>query len=394
MRIRTFILTASSVVALGFFGIGYFSVSRILDHSVRENARAASEVLAQTAFTGMVQVMSTGWSRAQAEAYIAAMRDASGNSGTSLQIYRGAATAADYGEIAQPALDPSLREVFASGRPLTESPPGGVRHLKPLLAGAGCLRCHAGARAGDVLGIVEVKQDFTPLLARARDELLLWLLIAAPLFLAGAALVVWRVNRRLEQSIEIVDAAVAEVGAVADLRHLEFAGRDLGFEELNRLFGHLGQLVEKLRAVAVDKDVLRFEIGLLEKFVITSEVVRDWGEYIARLLAEINTVMPTHVLFSVFQVGDEVFDLEIFWSQPPSRATRETMENHIRAVVAADVRLSGLAQVTLHHHTPPRRRHGTGTGSPFRGAGNQGVDPRPAQDRRHRRHRRACLGGA
>lgn len=356
MRIRTFILSASAVVALGFFGIGYYTVSRILDHSVRENARAASEVLAQTAFTGMVQIMSTGWSRQQAEGFIAAMREAAGRSGnaagTELQIYRGPVAAADYGVIAQPPLDASLRAVFANGRPLTESPAGGERHLMPLLAGSNCLRCHAGAKQGDVLGIIEVKQDFTPLLARARDELLRWLLLTAPLLLAGAALVVWRVNRRIEQSIEIVNSAVAEVGTVADLKHVEFSGRDLGFEELNRLFGHLGQLVEKLRAVAVDKDVLRFEIGLLEKFVITSEVVRDWGEYIARLLAEINTVMPTHVLFSVFQVGDEIFDLEIFWSQPPSKATRETMENHIRAVVAADVRLSGLAQVSLHHHVP------------------------------------------
>lgn len=352
MRIRTFILSASATVALGFFGIGYFTVSRILDHSVRANALAASEVLAETAFTGMVQVMSTGWSRKQAEEYIVAMRDTTRSSGTELQIYRGPVAAADYGEITQPPLDASLRAVFANGRPLTESPAGGVRHLMPLLAGANCLRCHAGAKQGEVLGIIEVKQDFTPLLARAHEELLRWLLLAAPLLLAGAALVVWRVNRRLEQAIEIVDSAVAEVGAVADLKHVEFSGRDLGFEELNRLFGRLGQLVEKLRDVAVDKDVLRFEIGLLEKFIITSDVVRDWGEYIARLLAEINTVMPTHVLFSVFQVGDEIFDLEIFWNQPPSKATREAMENHIRAVVAADARLSGLAQVSLHHHAP------------------------------------------
>ena len=94
---------------------------------------------------------------------------------------------------------------------------------------------------------------------------------------------------------------------------LQFADHDLGFDELNRLFSHLGDLIDKLRAVAVDKDVLRFEIGLLEKFVITSEVVRDWGDYIARLLAEINQVMPTPLLFSLFQVGDDSYDVEIFW---------------------------------------------------------------------------------
>lgn len=353
MRIRTFILAASALVASGFFGVSYLGITRILDHAVRENARLASEALAQTAFAGMYQMMAAGWKRAQVETHLAAVRDAAGATGASVQFYRGRVVMADYGDIRQPPLDARLVEVFARGLPVIESPSGGVRHLMPLLADERCLRCHASARTGDVLGVIEVRQDFAPLLAGARDQAMLWLLALAPLAMVGAGFVVWRVNRRLEQSIEIVDSAVAEVGAVSDLGQVRFAERDLGFEELNRLFGHLGQLVDKLRAVAVDKDVLRFEIGLLEKFVITSEVVRDWGEYIARLLAEINTVMPTHVLFSVFQVGDEVFDLEIFWSRPPSPATREKMEHHVRAVVAGDARLSGLAQVSLHHHVPP-----------------------------------------
>lgn len=352
MRIRTFILSASALVTLGFFGVGYIGISRILDHSVRDNARAASEVLAQSTFTGMLQVMSTGWTRRQAVDYIAAIQESTTTSGIALQIYRGPVTAADFGLVAQPPLDASLRAVFGHGRALSESPVGGIRHLLPLLADARCLECHSQARTGDVLGVIEVRQDFTPLLDRAHKDLLFWLLIAAPLLMVSAALVVWRVNRRLEQSIAIVDASVAEINSVADLRQVTFNGRDLGFDELDRLFEHLAQLVDKLRKVAVDKDVLRFEIGLLEKFVITSEVVRDWGDYISRLLAEINTVMPTHVLFSVFQVGDEIFDLEVFWSRHPSQATRDTMENHIRAVVAADQRLSGLAQVSLHHHAP------------------------------------------
>ncbi len=358
MRIRTFILGASALVALGFFGVGYVGISRILDHSVRDNARAASEVLAQTTFTGMLQVMSTGWTRRQAVDYIAAIQESATTSGIALQIYRGPVAAADFGAVAQPPLDAGLRAVFEHGRALSESPVGGVRHLLPLLADAHCLRCHGQAKTGDVLGVIEVRQDFTPLLERARKDLLFWLLIAAPLLMVSAALVVWRVNRRLEQSIAIVDASVAEINSVADLRQVEFSNRDLGFDELDRLFGHLAQLVDKLRAVAVDKDVLCFEIGLMEKFVITSEVVRDWGDYITRLLAEINTVMPTHVLFSVFQVGDEIFDLEVFWSRYPSQTTRETMENHIRAVVAADQRLSGLAQVSLHHHMPARAEGG------------------------------------
>lgn len=353
VRIRTFILSASAVVAVGFFSVSYFAIGRIIDHTVRENARTSAAALADVTFTGMFQVMSAGWKRKQAEGYVTAVRDATRDLGTVVQIYRGPVVEADYGKIEQPPMDASLLRTFVDGRPVTESPVDGMRYLKPLVANERCLRCHEVAKEGDVLGVIEVKQDFAPLLARAHREFLIWLLALAPLAMAVAALVVWRVNRRLEQSINMVDSAVTEVSSVADLRHIEFSKRDLGFDELNRLFGHLGELVEKLRVVAVDKDVLKFEIGLLEKFVITSEVVRDWGEYIARMLAEINTVMSTHVLFSVFQVDDEVFDLDVFWCRPPSAATRAMMENHVRSVVAADNRLSGLAHVTLYHHVPP-----------------------------------------
>lgn len=353
MRIRTFILAASAAVTVGFFGASYFVIGRILDHTVRENARESSNTLAQVTFTGMYQVMSTGWKRKQAEKFISAVRDSAKDTPTQLQIYRGPVVAKDYGEIEQPPFDEALREALATGKPVTQSPAGGVRYLMPLVANERCENCHDAAKAGDVLGVIEVKQDFAPLLERARADFLVWLALLSPVLLGLAVVAVLRVSRKLENSIAGVDTAVSGVNAVADLRSLEFSRFDAGFDEFNRLFAHLGELVERMRTVAVDKHVLRFEIGLLEKFVITSEVVRDWGEYIARLLAEINTVMATHVLFSVFQVGDESYDLEIFWSQTPSADTKRMLEEHVRRLVAADDRFSELSQVALHHHMPP-----------------------------------------
>lgn len=353
MRIRTFIMAASAAVAVGFFGISYYAVSRVLDHTVRENARQSSAAVAQVAFNGMYQVMSTGWTRKQVEQFLAAVSGSAQDTSISIQIYRGPVVVADHGEISQPPFDARLLAVLNSGKAETDALDGGIRYLMPLVAEDRCLRCHASAEAGQVLGIIDVKQDFAPLVSRARIDFLWWLGAIAPLAMLVAAAVVWQVNRRIERSLELVDQAVSEVNAVADLRRLKFADQDLGLDELNQLFHHLGELVNKMRAVAVDKDVLRFEIGLLEKFVITSEVVRDWGEYISRLLGEINQVMATHVLFSLFQVGDEVFDLEIFWSKPPAPETREMVENHIRRLVACDERFSSFAQVTLHHHMPP-----------------------------------------
>jgi len=346
-------MAASAVVAAGFFGTGYFLIGGILEHTVRQHARESSAALAHATFTGMYQVMSAGWRRKQAETFIVAMRESARNTPTELQIYRGPVVEGDFGSIAQPPLDERLKQVFASGETIVDAPAGGVRYLMPLVANDLCLRCHDTAIAGDVLGVIEVKQDFGPLVAKARRDFLLWFAALAPLLMGLAALAVWRVSRRLETALAGIDQSVARVNAVADLRQLEFTRYDPGFTEFNQLFGHLNELVEKLRLIAVDKHVLRFEIGLLEKFVITSEVVRDWGEYVARLLAEINTVMTTHMLFSLFEIGDETFDLEIFWGQTPSAATRAMMETHVRRLVADDGRFSDLAQIMLHHHFPP-----------------------------------------
>ncbi len=352
VRIRTFILSASAAVAIGFFGISYFTIGRILEDTVRANARQSSAALAQVTFTSMYQVMSTGWRRRQAEAFVAAVADAAHGTPTELHIYRGPVVEADYRKIEQPPFDARIEEAFATGKPITEAPAGGVRYLMPLVAAERCQRCHDAAKEGDVLGVIEVKQDFAPLVEQARREFLGWLAALAPLLMGLAALAVWRVSRRIEAAIAGVSRSVTEVNAVADLKHLELKRHDPGFDEFERLLGHLDELAGKLRVIAVDKDVLHFEIGLLEKFVITSEVVRDWGEYISRLLAEINQVMQTHVLFSVFQVGDEVFDLEIFWFKMPDEQTRTMMERHVRETIYQAETFSELAQVSLHHHFP------------------------------------------
>lgn len=354
MRIRSFIMSASALVAIAFFSVGYFAISRILEHTVREDARQASDTLARITFASMYELMSTGWSRRQAEQYLQSLRQAAQETPTRVEIYRGPVVVKDYGEIEQPPVDAALERLLAGGPAVTEASGSGIRYLMPLVADQRCLRCHTSARAGATLGAIEVRQDFAALVAGANREFLIWLLAIAPLAMAMAAAVVWRVNRRLEQSIAVVDAAATQVATVSDLRRLQFSRHDLGFAELNRLFGHLGQLIEKLRSVAVDKDVLRFEIGLLEKFVITTEVVRDWGDYVAQLLQDINQVMTTPVMFSVFQVHGETLDLEVFWLRPPDAATHDMVEQEIRRLVAADGRFGDAAQVAIHHHMPHR----------------------------------------
>jgi diguanylate cyclase (GGDEF)-like protein len=350
MRIKYFVFGASALVAVLFFGGTYWALDRIFDNIVRANASRASEATTRITFASMYQLMSQGWRRSQADAFLHAMAEAGRDTGLSVQIYRSQVVVDLYDEIEQPPLDADLQNVFASGKPLRRDTADYARHIYPLVAEAKCQRCHRNAAVGAVLGAVEVRQEYASLLADARRDLYLAFALLVPLaaLLAGGA--VWWVGRRIEGSLDGLQADFDQVEAVGDLRKIAIADHDLGFVELNRVFAALGRLLEKLRAIAIDKDVLTFEIGLLEKFVITSDVVRDWRDYVGRLLCDINGVLPAPTLFSIFKIDDELFDLEIFWRGPVTERTRAMMEQHIRRELSSLPAVGDVGACNIHHH--------------------------------------------
>ena len=350
MKIRTFVLAASAVVAALFFGGSYWAVSRAFDSSIRDSARESASVMAKTTFVSMYELMSNGWQRKQVEHFLQGMRKASEGSKTTVEIYRTPIVEALFGKIEQPELDALLQRVVVEKQAQELSDQSLSRYVYPLQAEVRCVVCHVNAKVGDVLGVIEVKQNIASVVAQARGEFFLLLGILVPLAGLLALSSVWWVNRRLEQALRAVETEVASVNAVSDLSKLELRPPSGGFEEVDRLYGAVQELVTKLRAVAVDKDMLTFEIGLLEKFVITSEVIRDWREYVNNLVVEINKVMSAHVLFSIFQIDDELFDLEIFWYNTPSSSTQQRVEHYIREALKEHSHFSDLTTVNINHH--------------------------------------------
>lgn len=350
MRINSFILATSAVVAALFFGGAYWSLDRVFDNIVRTNAARASDAATRITFAAMYQLMSQGWSRSQADDFLRSMASSGTGSSMQVQIYRGPLVVDVYGVIAQPELDDVLRQSLATGESVRIDTSEESRHVYPLLADERCLKCHVNATPGVALGAIEVRQEYAGLLADARRELLLAFALLLPLagILAGAA--VWWVGRRIENAVASLQEEFEQVGAVSDLKALVVAERDFGFVELNRIDDALRALLDKVRGIAVDKEILTFEIGLLEKFVITADVVRDWREYVCRLLIDINGILPAHMLFSIFKIDDEMFDLEVFWFGPVTGETKKRMEFHIREELLRTANFSDTGAFAIHHH--------------------------------------------
>lgn len=350
MHIRNFIFAASILVSALFFGGTYWTMERVFADLARASAERTSAAAARITFSAMYELMSQGWSRRQADGFVAGTAAAGGDTGLSVQIYRSPVVVDRYRPIDQPPADVDLLRVFADGQVLKRDSGDRMRHIFPLVAEQRCLGCHDNARVGTVLGAVEVRQDYADLLAAARREFFWPFALLLPLVAGVAALLVWRVGRRIERGVAGLQAGFDKVGSVQDLRHVAVAGHDLGFVELNRLRDALGGLVGRLREIAIDKETLVFENGLLEHFVIASDVVQDWREHVGKLLADLNVRLPAPMLFALFCNDDDAFDLEVFWNAPVTEGTRSGAEHAIREMLIAQRHLPDGGGCNIRHY--------------------------------------------
>ncbi len=360
MKLRSFILATSVAVGVVFLGGSWWAISKGFDEAFSEHARAQADDVAALTFSAMYEIMSRGWTREEAERFLAGIHGSEegedGGDGLKVMIFRAPAVIERYGEIHQPDPGRLARETLSSGTGGESAEFGVFRRTFPLKAEARCLACHDNAEVGEVLGAIEVRQPYEQVLWNVRSG---FYLSALPSLLFGmilAAGAVWWVSRRIERSVDAVEHSLESINSFDDLRHLSVDEDRHTFDEFHQVHGSIMSLATKLRSVAVDKDILLFEIGLLEKFVITSEVIRDWRVYVGRLLEDINTVIEAHVLFSVFKIDDELFDVEIFWYLSPDDNGRKQIEQSIRDALFADSRFGEPATLNIHHHTPEKER--------------------------------------
>jgi len=227
----------------------------------------------------------------------------------------------------------AISTVFSKGQPLHHSTLNSFEHLFPFKAEDRCLECHRKARPSDVLGALEIREEISTMRNALVQRGIVSFVLLLPIPLLMALLVSRFVNRHLGDAICRLNRKVQSVSRVSDLtkvgEELEAESETLKFGELEEIFSGFGAFALRIKDVAVGKEMLEFEIKVLERFIITGDSIRDWKERVSFLLEEINKVMPAYALFCIFQIEDESFDIEVFWSAPPSATTRSFMEEII-----------------------------------------------------------------
>ncbi|RJQ55035.1 MAG: EAL domain-containing protein [Nitrospiraceae bacterium] len=347
--LKNFIVAGTILGSILIFSITYYVISYWHEGNVRSEAKEISKNVAGTTFNTLFHIMKKGWSRNDINEVLDSNNELFRNTNYTVEVYRGDLVEGLYGKIRQPAVDKGISDIFLDGREKTLETKNTIRYLYPLNAKAECLKCHTNADAGDVLGVIEVTDDFTEVIKKGKKDVRLILLLISPIPLLGAFLVSLIISRRITGSVSALRKRVENVNTVKDLKTLEMNDVDLVFRDLNELFDGLKMTVRKLREIAIDKNILEFEIRLLERFIITSEIVKDWKDHIKHILVEINRIMEAYCIFSLFVINDETYEVEIFWRNTPSQKTRETLEKIVRQKLMANIYFRDLNSMNMTH---------------------------------------------
>ena len=348
--IRGVLLIAAVLFSSVIVATTHFAVSYLFERSLRKEALADAASFAEITFKSMFQLMRTGWSRQQLEGFIAAVQSSVHETRRQIDIFRGNRASVLFGEIPQKDPDDAIEQVFREGRSRSYEQDGHVRYLYALKAQEVCQGCHTNVEIGDVLGVIDVHQNIAPVLEAHERTFAISMIPLAPVAILATMLMVIFIRRRFDGAIVELAGSIRSVNRLADLRRLEDSPPSLGFAEFDPVSREIGELTSRVRSIAVDKDMLEFEIRLLEKFVLTSDVIRDWRDYVIRLLLDIDGVMPAYALFSIFKTGDDAFDLEVFWRYAPSDGMKEDFERRLRdELKRTDYFDAGYAMRVNHH---------------------------------------------
>lgn len=353
--IRKIILLGALTASLLIFIGSYFFSSKLFENSIVENNHRVAVTFSRLTFDNMYQIMSEGWTREQLTQFLEKTQKTYKLSNINIDIFRSEVVSKQFGSIPQnlekfPKLKKRLDQVFLDKKPLSLTDDTILDSLFPLKAEKKCLVCHTQAKVGDVLGVMHFRQDMGQVISDANQRFLFFFLLLLPLPIFVAYLITLKLGGFLEKVIVSLHEKIESIHKVRDLKQIQPVDIFSEFEELEKLGMEFEKLSDKLQMVAVDRDILEFEIKLLDKFIITSEVVRDWKEHVNQLIVEITKILPIYGLFVVFRTDDEErFGMEIFWSGVPS----EKMKKHFEALAEEQILehpiLKLNPKIDIHH---------------------------------------------
>ena len=339
-KISHALLLGALVTALVICGLTLVAASQIASKSFYQQSADNAQTLSRLSFDNMYQIMSQGWSRSQLLDFRQATWETYDQQGLKYSLYRTELVNAQFGELdsmVSESIKPHIDSVLSQPKTTVVEENDWIRILHPLKAKEACLQCHANAKVGDVLGVMAIEQDLGLVLQPARIEFVVWMLLLLPIPIFLALWVGRRFSNSLVNSMEELNDRVVSIQQVDDLQKLSHGKAVFEYAEFDQLNLSLNHLGDKIKNIAIDRDILDFEIKLLDRLVLSTEIIQDWKHHITVLMEEINKILPLYTLFVVFRTDDsEQYVIEIFWLGHPSEEVKQEVAAHAKTTLTQE----------------------------------------------------------
>jgi len=348
---KNYIFSSKIILVSIIFLICFIFSTYLHTTLTKKEAIEQSNSISNQIFSSMYQVMKKGWSKEDVELFTKSLENNFKDSNYDINIYRSQKVKDLFGNFPENQKDETLIAILNGKGQLRFNTfeNNVVRNILPLKATSECLSCHTNAKEGDILGVVEVSQDLNSIFEESQSQYILFFLIIIPIFYLSAFLSSRYTSRKITKNLELFKSKVANINSVQDFKQFDSNDIDLYFTDFNEIVKNVNAMAEKLKKVAVDKELLEFEIQLLDKFIITSDVVKDWREYICDLLLEINKIMETYTLMTIFRVGDDQFEVDIFWLGIPDKKLKEMFEIYMNNTIRDSQYFEEMTDFKIRH---------------------------------------------
>jgi len=347
--LKNFIFSAHLILLITIFTLCFLFSLYIFMSIYKEKSLDNAQILSNQIHNSMYEVMKLGWSREDLNRFSDNLQQSFKQSEYEVHIYRNKNVVELFGNVQERRKDLSVEDVLLRGKDYDSFENNISRKIIAIKAKEDCLSCHTNVKIDDTLGVIDIQTDLSDVLNQISTKYLFFFLLTFVFFIVGAFIASRFTTKKVVKSIDKFQKKIEHIDSIEDFKQFKSTDLDLHFHEMNDIIKNVDSLANKLKSIAVDKDLLEFEVKLLDKFIITSEVIQDWREFICDLLFEINKVMDTYTLMTVFRIGDDQYEIDIFWLGIPSEKMKIVYEDYINEAVKESEIFSGMSDFIIKH---------------------------------------------
>lgn len=116
----------------------------------------------------------------------------------------------------------------------------------------------------------------------------------------------------LNKGIYKLNEFFKSIKTISDLTRFDEKKYNFLFFELNQIYEELKDILFKIQKIAVDREILKTEVNILEEFIITSEAIQDWMDYITKILVRVKNIIEFYFFYSIFKEKEDLIIVYIF----------------------------------------------------------------------------------